>query len=721
MSYNIVCAQCGSFSKLCICSQKSYFHTPVAVAPTNYYTPKEKDPVGYKTRNRFAILEPSLGNIYHQKTLLDKIIFLKDILRSPDPYKKELASTEIKSLLPNLGFYELCEFFMGNGKYHTFLTEAPEFKEIILQQLAHKIIKMKLKDFLKAVVTVIQFPYNLFSQTNIENERIIAELLHMRFSSWVRAEFTIDKNISIEFTEALSSMERRRANSPISKIDLTTKVKAILNEECNNNLETYVVQYVKWQEEFATPTAVTTSSSTLPTLKQDISTVNVKKAYERMADLSWKAWIGEGMYDYLASPLVTLYSYTFGPILNPLFYRFMQVIDLFRRGTYGFMQYIFNPVKGANRKERSSMLGIPFSFLGAGTSFVGTLNIVSETLKRYTKHSFAWEGMGFGTASVVVQGIVNNINSMATQNKETASHLFTDSAGNPAWVKKSLSPFQLNALWLAVSFASIASGILASSAGHTFFYWLGVQRTDNENYKLSENEESYAFWIGLVMGIFNAMSSFTGGMGANIRFFEEVLPKMKLLWNDRHYYIISACAVMMFITTSVLIVYTPPVTEAFVGEKNKAGLKAYLLMSIGAALSNLTVIPMFFNYSFDLICSIAEQMYNRTITLTEFLKKLVAFIIFAPFYVMSTFGNGRTGALSLWKSDLWGYIVGAAAATCFVPSAILSISKLVDTVWPSLDKKAAEDKTPLLPTNVPQSPPTAPSFVNPDETENSYA
>ena len=101
---------------------------------------------------------------------------------------------------------------------------------------------------------------------------------------------------------------------------------------------------------------------------------------------------------------------------------------------------------------------------------------------------------------------------------------------------------------------------------------------------------------------------------------------------------------------------------------------------------------MFFNSTFDFIMSIVDS-FKGNFSSTQLLKKLLAIFIFSPFYILAAFGNGRSSSKEIFDNAYFNNGIGGLAALSFLPSAIMSISGLVDKLWAQAE---TEEHKPLL-------------------------
>jgi hypothetical protein len=368
---------------------------------------------------------------------------------------------------------------------------------------------------------------------------------------------------------------------------------------------------------------------------------------------SWGAWF--------KSTISSLVFWAVSPVLV-----FAIFFDFCRRCTDDkIMNSLFKPVDVGGGKTRPNLWGIFFSLSGSSTSVVGSIHAMDTLLPIFYKHKVARSqvvhfGLGFGVFSVLMQASFNLVNA-SSGHKEKKQFSFFDDPELKMEMEEELNVMQLNIIFATTLIASIASGVLAA----TVLTVIGVGGAT-------------AFLFGILLGIFNFISSYSGGAASNKVFFQEIWPKIKHLFKKAEYTILVFSFIFIILAFCLPIIYTPATVNLF-QLKNRL---YYWIVTEFVGATNLSVIPMFFNHAFDFICRFIDAYRKKDYPkgIGRNLSKTLALILLSPLYIFAAYGNGSESSQEYFSEGWINILIGGAAMATFFPGCVVPILDTVDKI-----------------------------------------
>lgn len=336
--------------------------------------------------------------------------------------------------------------------------------------------------------------------------------------------------------------------------------------------------------------------------------------------------------------------------------------------------------------------------LGSGTAMVGVMEACDKIFGN--KIPKAWTAV-LGVTALITSATVNII---ASGDLKDHNIRHTD----------------INKGFLFVLYAAITSGVLSFGGGQS----LMLNLLDKD--QLSGNEETIGTFLGIIFMSFNIFTSYRSTSSSSIGFFNSCItpnshlnqlrqtPPKDLTDRYRRLTLKGALYLTGVITSVMAAVYSTPITNQITGVQYlKDNMKRCLPIFVISLIANFTTASIFYNRTIEMLYSLISQSTNNTNQVelvssrTHYLIIIFMFSIFAPFYVLSAYGNGVETGEQFFDDIRLQQLTGILSAVSGTPSAIKTAITLADqfivrkwgAVEPSLNEATDDEETPLLPSH----------------------
>jgi hypothetical protein len=379
--------------------------------------------------------------------------------------------------------------------------------------------------------------------------------------------------------------------------------------------------------------------------------------------LSWSQWAWSGVNDYLAEPLLhyavrplssAFYS-ALGYTVSPFLAYSLLGLDRLRLS----FEHLYPKIYG------NTALNLSFCTLGSGTALVGIFKAMQDFLsgKGLAPKTVAGLATGAGVGGLTVRAFLAYFSSTTLETDRGMTQRLKDYRA-----ESRLSPHSLTWIFLVSVISAGASGFLANTAPEALVQgWKGTSADS------ADSENIGILIAGGVLAFFNAFISLSGQQVAGQRFFEDIVPRIRIDIEDKKTSKIIFVALYFLVCIAAMtVIYSVPMATALA--KDQVWLYITTLGIFG--ISNLAVIPSFFNQVYDFISTFMDKQPRGSRVL-----HVIMCLLMMPFYVFSWWGNGygsgSTLGLPLDSGEAFnhkfGTAIGIIGVACAVPETIAII------------------------------------------------